>query len=40
MSKIAFFTGANRGLGYNTAHFISRGGGDVIVAYRSNAAQA
>lgn len=40
MSKIALVTGVNRGLGHNTALSISRGSGDVIVAYRSNAAQA
>lgn len=40
MSKIALVTGANRGLGRNTALSIARNGGDVIVAYRTNAAQA
>ncbi|CAH1648692.1 SDR family NAD(P)-dependent oxidoreductase [Chelatococcus asaccharovorans] len=40
MSKIALVTGANRGLGRNTALAIARHGGDVIVAYRGNAAQA
>lgn len=40
MNKIALVTGANRGLGRNTALSIARHGGDVIVAYRSNAAQA
>ena len=40
MSKIALITGANRGLGRNTALSIARHGGDVIVAYRGNAAQA
>ncbi|WLS00184.1 SDR family NAD(P)-dependent oxidoreductase [Shinella sumterensis] len=40
MSKIALITGANRGLGRNTAIAIARHGGDVIVAYRGNAAQA
>ncbi len=40
MNKIALVTGANRGLGRNTALSIARRGGDVIVAYRSNAAQA
>ena len=40
MSKIALVTGANRGLGRNTALSIARHGGDVIVAYRGNAAQA
>lgn len=40
MSKIALVTGANRGLGRNTALSIARHGGDVIVAYRDNIAQA
>jgi NAD(P)-dependent dehydrogenase (short-subunit alcohol dehydrogenase family) len=40
MNKIALVTGANRGLGRNTAISIARGGNDVIVAYRSNADQA
>lgn len=40
MSKIALVTGANRGLGRNTALSIARHGGDVIVAYRGNLAQA
>ncbi|OYU37445.1 MAG: 3-oxoacyl-ACP reductase [Pseudorhodobacter sp. PARRP1] len=40
MSKIALVTGANRGLGRNTALSIARRGGDVVVAYRGNAAQA
>lgn len=40
MSKIALITGANRGLGRNTALSIARKGGDVIIAYRGNAAQA
>ncbi|MCJ8150293.1 SDR family NAD(P)-dependent oxidoreductase [Shinella sedimenti] len=40
MSKIALITGANRGLGRNTAIAIARHGGDVIVVYRGNAAQA
>lgn len=40
MTKIALVTGANRGLGRNTALSIARHGGDVIVAYRSNEAQA
>lgn len=40
MSKIALVTGANRGLGRNTALSIAHHGGDVIVAYRGNAAQA
>lgn len=40
MSRIALVTGANRGLGRNTALSIARRGGDVIVVYRGNAAQA
>ena len=40
MSKIALVTGANRGLGRNTALAIAERGGDVIVTYRSNAEQA
>ena len=40
MNKISLVTGANRGLGRNTALAIAASGGDVIVTYRSNAAQA
>ena len=40
MSRIALVTGANRGLGRNTALAIAERGGDVIVTYRSNAEQA
>ena len=40
MTKIALVTGANRGLGRNTALSIARHGGDVVVAYRGNEAQA
>ncbi|QQA43539.1 SDR family NAD(P)-dependent oxidoreductase [Pelagovum pacificum] len=40
MSKVALVTGANRGLGRNTALAIAKSGGDVIVTYRSNAEQA
>lgn len=40
MTKISLVTGANRGLGRNTALSIARRGGDVIVAYRSNGVQA
>ena len=40
MSKISLITGANRGLGRNTAISIARTGGDVIVTYRSNDTQA
>lgn len=40
MSKIALVTGANRGLGRNTALAVACSGGDVVVTYRSNADQA
>jgi NAD(P)-dependent dehydrogenase (short-subunit alcohol dehydrogenase family) len=40
MSKISLVTGANRGLGRNTAVSIAKRGGDVIVAYRTNVEQA
>lgn len=40
MTKISLVTGANRGLGRNTALSIAHRGGDVIVAYRSNGVQA
>lgn len=40
MSKITLITGANRGLGRNTALSIAHRGGDVIVAYRENGEQA
>lgn len=40
MSKISLITGANRGLGRNMALSIAKRGGDVIVAYRGNKAQA
>lgn len=40
MTKISLVTGANRGLGRNTATSIAQRGGDVIVAYRSNQVQA
>ncbi|TIX42096.1 MAG: SDR family oxidoreductase [Mesorhizobium sp.] len=40
MTKIALVTGANRGLGRNTAVSIARHGRDVIVTYRGNASQA
>ncbi|MGM8753047.1 SDR family NAD(P)-dependent oxidoreductase [Enterobacter chuandaensis] len=40
MSKIALITGANRGLGRNTALSVARQGGDIIVAYRGNTPQA
>lgn len=38
--KIALVTGSSRGLGRNTAIAIARTGGDVIVTYRSNQAEA
>ncbi|MER8602348.1 SDR family oxidoreductase [Mesorhizobium sp. M1233] len=40
MTKIALVTGANRGLGRNTAVSIAQHGRDVIVTYRGNASQA
>ncbi|MBL8644212.1 MAG: SDR family oxidoreductase [Rhodospirillaceae bacterium] len=40
MNKITLVTGANRGLGRNTALSIAKHGGDVIVTYRGNEAQA
>lgn len=40
MTKISIVTGANRGLGRNTALSIARRGGDIIVAYRGNETQA
>lgn len=40
MTKISLVTGANRGLGRNTALSIAQSGGDVIVAYRGNKKQA
>lgn len=40
MTSIALVTGANRGLGRNTAISIARHGGDVIVAHRGNEVQA
>ncbi|TIL65533.1 SDR family NAD(P)-dependent oxidoreductase [Mesorhizobium sp.] len=40
MTKIALVTGANRGLGRNTAVSIARHGRDMIVTYRGNASQA
>ncbi|NDL63229.1 SDR family NAD(P)-dependent oxidoreductase [Acerihabitans arboris] len=39
-AKIALVTGANRGLGRNTALSIARHGGDVILTYRSDAQSA
>lgn len=40
MTTISLITGASRGLGRNTAVSIARHGGDVILTYRSDAAQA
>jgi NAD(P)-dependent dehydrogenase (short-subunit alcohol dehydrogenase family) len=40
MTKISVVTGANRGLGQNAALAIAERGGDVVVAYRGNQAQA
>lgn len=40
MTKIALITGANRGLGRQTALDIARQGGDVIVTYRGSLEQA
>jgi NAD(P)-dependent dehydrogenase (short-subunit alcohol dehydrogenase family) len=40
MSTITLITGASRGLGRNAALSIARGGGDVIVTYRSQAGEA
>ena len=40
MTRIALITGASRGLGRNTALAVARGGGDVVLTYRSNAEEA
>lgn len=40
MTRIAIVTGGSRGLGRNTALNIARKGGDVIITYRSRAADA
>ncbi|MBN0660993.1 SDR family NAD(P)-dependent oxidoreductase, partial [Pseudomonas aeruginosa] len=40
MTKIALITGANRGLGRQTALDIARQGVDVIVTYRGSLEQA
>lgn len=40
MTTISIVTGGSRGLGRNTAVSIARQGGDVILTYRSRAAEA
>ncbi|MEF3081817.1 SDR family oxidoreductase [Luteimonas sp. SMYT11W] len=40
MTRIALITGASRGLGRNTALAVARGGGDVVLTYRTNAEEA
>ena len=40
MTTVSLVTGASRGLGRNTALSIARHGGDVILTYRKDAAQA
>lgn len=40
VSRITLITGASRGLGRNTALSVARMGGDVILTFRSNAAEA
>ncbi len=40
MTRIALITGANRGLGRSTALELARDGVDVVITYRSNAAEA
>ncbi|ONG56302.1 3-oxoacyl-ACP reductase [Pseudoroseomonas deserti] len=40
MSKITLITGGSRGLGRNTALAVARRGGDVVLTYRSGAAEA
>jgi NAD(P)-dependent dehydrogenase (short-subunit alcohol dehydrogenase family) len=40
MTSIALITGGNRGIGRSTALELARGGVDVILTYRSNAAEA
>lgn len=37
---VSLVTGGGRGLGRNTALSIARGGGDVVITYRSNAGEA
>ena len=40
MTTVSIITGANRGLGRNTAVSIARHGGDVILTYRNGAEEA
>lgn len=40
MTTITLITGGSRGLGRNTALAVARQGGDVVLTYRSNAAEA
>lgn len=40
MTTISLITGGSRGLGRNTALHVARQGGDVLLTYRSNAAEA
>ena len=40
MPTLSLVTGGSRGLGRNTALSIARGGGDVVLTYRSNEAEA
>ena len=40
MTKITLITGGSRGLGRNTALSVARGGGDVVITYRSQAEEA
>ena len=40
MTTISIVTGGSRGLGRNTALNLARRGGDVILTYRSQAAEA
>ncbi len=40
MTTITLITGGSRGLGRNTALHVARQGGDVLLTYRSNAAEA
>lgn len=40
MTKITLITGGSRGLGRNTALHVARGGGDIVITYRSNRDEA